>query len=192
MKNINWIECNLPWSNPKSAFADYFDSIEDSFPREEVDILTKKEFGVTLFELEQEAAKIPLAAIVRLHRLEEEYDMSKSLEELMKLTKDQEVIKYLKIRILSEKIEDWESNLDICKEYYDKLDSILDKKNEEPADPVSFSSIAKPGMLIELESGKQMLIGHINEVGGICEDCMGINKSDVIKRYAVILKFEES
>lgn len=63
--------------------------------------------------------------------------------------------------------------------------------NEKDAEPVSFSSIAKPGMLIELESGKQMLIGHINEEGGVCNDCMGINKSDVIKRYAVILKFED-
>jgi hypothetical protein len=44
----------------------------------------------------------------------------------------------------------------------------------------------KPGTLIELEDGRQFLIGHVNIYRGGCDHCPEFEQDAVVKRYAVI------
>ena len=39
-----------------------------------------------------------------------------------------------------------------------------------------------PGMLIETKHGK-LLIGHINSIRGICDDCVEFHESTIVIRY---------
>jgi hypothetical protein len=45
--------------------------------------------------------------------------------------------------------------------------------------------LAKAGTLVDVE-GKIYLIGDINEVGGVCDDCMDFEKSVTVSRYKKI------
>ena len=47
------------------------------------------------------------------------------------------------------------------------------------------------GTLIEIESGEQFLIGDINDVGGICNDCRAFPDRAVVKRYKIVWKRKE-
>lgn len=51
--------------------------------------------------------------------------------------------------------------------------------------------LAEPGVQIELEDGRRFLIGHINQLRGVCDDCTGFDSTDLVKRYRVILTAEE-
>lgn len=53
------------------------------------------------------------------------------------------------------------------------------------------ADLAKPGVVIELagsggEDTCQLLIGDINELGGICDCCRDVSRSEVVLRYAVV------
>ena len=48
------------------------------------------------------------------------------------------------------------------------------------------SGLNKPGTLIELDDGTQYLIGDINTVGGVCDDCIAVEPETIIKRYAIV------
>lgn len=50
------------------------------------------------------------------------------------------------------------------------------------------SEINRPGTLIQLESGKVMLIGDINTAGGVCNDCAGIDDDDKIIKYSILFE----
>lgn len=54
-----------------------------------------------------------------------------------------------------------------------------------------FQKLAKPGVLIEFENGETLLIGHINKLGGVCDCCVEFSDSAIIKRYKVLVEFEE-
>ena len=47
----------------------------------------------------------------------------------------------------------------------------------------------KPGTLIVVE-GKQYLIGHINELGGYCDDCVDVYGGDTVEKYKVVWEGE--
>jgi hypothetical protein len=72
-------------------------------------------------------------------------------------------------------------------DYDDKFDEI---------DSFSKRGLNKPGTLIEVRHHKgsdkappykrQYLIGHINTMRGICDDCTAFDKEDKVLRYKVI------
>lgn len=47
-----------------------------------------------------------------------------------------------------------------------------------------------PGVVVEVAS-ERFLIGHINELGGVCDDCMEFSREVVVTRYAVALRLED-
>lgn len=55
-------------------------------------------------------------------------------------------------------------------------------------DAFQSEGLARPGTLIETDDGTY-LIGHINEVAGICDDCteLGRYSKTIITRYAVVV-----
>jgi hypothetical protein len=44
----------------------------------------------------------------------------------------------------------------------------------------------KPGTLIYMEDGKTYLIGHINPLCGVCDDCVLFDRDSVVLGYKVI------
>lgn len=46
-------------------------------------------------------------------------------------------------------------------------------------------NLAKVGTLVEINN-KIYLIGDINELGGVCDDCMDFDKIDIVTRYKKI------
>jgi hypothetical protein len=45
------------------------------------------------------------------------------------------------------------------------------------------SGRAKPGVEVQLEDGRELLIGHVNELGGGCDDCPEITRRDVVVAF---------
>lgn len=45
----------------------------------------------------------------------------------------------------------------------------------------------RAGVQIELSSGERYLIGDINMLGGVCDDCREFNSSTVVARYRVVV-----
>ena len=57
----------------------------------------------------------------------------------------------------------------------------------EDRDSFTKRGLAKPGVQIELVSGKRHLIGDINTAGGVCDDCPAFEPEEIIARYRVLL-----
>ena len=56
---------------------------------------------------------------------------------------------------------------------------------------VSFcgQDLNQPGTIVELENGNRLLIGDINKLGGVCDDCQDeIRNETIIKRYVILSK----
>ena len=48
------------------------------------------------------------------------------------------------------------------------------------------AGLSNPGVLVYIKGGKEFLIGDINELGGCCDDCVSINKDDIVEKYKVV------
>lgn len=48
------------------------------------------------------------------------------------------------------------------------------------------ANLSVAGTLVERGSGEHVLIGHVNELGGYCDDCLMLHSGTQITRYAVI------
>lgn len=61
----------------------------------------------------------------------------------------------------------------------------------DEADSFEKRGLNKPGTLIEIASGEQFLIGHINTQRGTCDDCSEFPWPTVVARYKQIITFPE-
>ena len=43
--------------------------------------------------------------------------------------------------------------------------------------------LAQPGVRIECSNGSEILIGDINTLGGVCDDCLAFDGDNVITKY---------
>lgn len=77
----------------------------------------------------------------------------------------------------------WSQELPEVKEYQSKINKL---QKEEKQKSFCGKDLNKPGTLIELENGDIHLIGSINTVAGICNDCVEFGRDIIIKRYAII------
>jgi hypothetical protein len=186
MKDINWIECNLPWKNYDYIPKEVSDAIVQ-FPEEELNALAKEKFSTTVDEIEENDFMIRGDVRTKVSNLRSLYE-EKDDYELLELTKDEDIIQYLKLKILKAEIFAWEITTPQYKKYHHELMLAREKDKKERPKKSFYPNLAKSGVLIELESGKQLLIGDINESGGTCDDCLGIGDDEVIKRYAVIIE----
>jgi hypothetical protein len=66
--------------------------------------------------------------------------------------------------------------------YWDEHKEIQERRQQ---DSMYKRGLIKPGVLLDTEKGL-LLIGHINDSGGSCDDCRGIEKTDLVKRYRVV------
>ena len=51
--------------------------------------------------------------------------------------------------------------------------------------------LAQPGVQIEIANGQRFLIGHINQLRGVCDDCTEFESTTVVKRYRVVVSPED-
>jgi hypothetical protein len=61
-------------------------------------------------------------------------------------------------------------------------------KTLEPKDSFTERGLAKAGTIVLMEDGKTYLIGHINRLGGTCDDCMAFDKEEKVLGYMMIFK----
>lgn len=182
IKDINWIDCGLPFNCGAS------DELKNypEFPQEELDVLTKEKFGISATEIQEKISQYS-KILIKINELRAKFSYEKDHEELINFTDDKEIIDYIRLRRQLSEIREWENQSSIVDSYRQQIKEARSKFNRKSFYP----DLAKPGTLIELESGKQLLIGHINNLGGVCDACIGVNGSDIIKRYAVIINFDK-
>jgi hypothetical protein len=170
---INWIECGLPWN--VNNYSEIYNFAIVNCPKYNPPGLkkeTKSKFGKTEDEAYKEYLDAPYTG-----------------------SEDNKALK--KYRKFTDKFNKWEeeyNKLPNIKKYIEKYNKLyneyLEKKKifEEEINQNSFSGrgLNKAGTLIETEDGKQYLIGHINELSGICDDCREFENSTIIKRYAIV------
>lgn len=95
---------------------------------------------------------------------------------------------YLEMRFA---IEDWENKqpemIAYDKDFKEKLDAFQEEQKK-----ISFTGLGlnKPGTLIEVKIGdelKQYLIGDINPICGVCDDCTEFDsRQTIVVRYKVV------
>jgi len=56
----------------------------------------------------------------------------------------------------------------------------------EISDSFCDSGLNKPGTVIFMESGKIYLIGHINPLAGVCDDCVEFGRGSIVMGYKEI------
>lgn len=84
------------------------------------------------------------------------------------------------------KVEAWIKEQPESEAYNEKM-----KQLDEAEKQKSFCGreLNKPGTFIEISDNKivkQLLIGDINTLGGVCDDCMGFSKDTIVVRYKVL------
>lgn len=192
---INWIEFGLPWYVSDLAPDEELQSLLPTYPREQLAPIVREKFGTTYEEIDEKIESIPekkkSRLMLKFNELQKKFDYEKERKELIDLTDDKELKKYLNMIQLRADINAFEVETDIFKNYRKKDNQIRAEYFKSRPKKSFRPDLAKPGTLIELQSGKRMIIGHINALGGVCDDCSGINDEDIVVRYAVIYNGDE-
>jgi hypothetical protein len=158
-----WIKCGLPWT----FYGDYKDAPKSPDLKKE----TKKEFGKSIEQAYKE--------------LENTLGGAKySSPEYNEIVKSKEYkAAQRKYKKFADKVRDWMKDQPAWIAYLDAI-----KTYHYGEDQKSFCGrqLNKPGTIIEVLIGKelkQLLIGDINILGGVCDDCMGFGRDVVVVRY---------
>lgn len=161
-----WIKCGLPWT----FYGDYEDAPQPlSLKKEE-----KKEFGKSTEEVYKEFTKILGGA---------GYGTPK-YEEIIK-TKEYKAA-HRAYKKFCAKVQEWQKTHPLWLRYQEDMDAYY---KEIGLKSFCGRELNKPGTLIEVLIGKelkQLLIGDINILGGVCDDCMGFGKDAIVVRYKVL------
>ena len=186
-----WIEFNLPWNvitYPKNV------------PYPSLDKEVREKFGFTKDELIEKFFPVKTGyaydhpAFKEYNLISDEIEDTENKEEVLRALNNPNVNKVLDYRKLSREIDNF---------IYEHPDTItadednerINKEHKEKESKLSFvgAGLNKTGTVIEfMEKGKltQLLIGNINEVGGVCNDCSGISDETIILRYKKVWENE--
>lgn len=161
-----WIKCDLPWTH----YGDYKNSPEPPNLNKE----TKKEFGTTVGQAYKELEKM-LGGVVYATPEYNEIVKSKEYKAAQR--------KYKKF---SDKVREWAKTHPAWVTYQEVIKAY---SNDESQKSFCGRQLNEPGTMIEVLIGKelkQLLIGDINSLGGVCDDCMGFGKDTVVVRYKIV------
>jgi len=190
-----WIDCNLAWQ----VRLDY--PATEPFPN--MDDKVKAHFGATKAEWQERfypGLHADYSGYVSEHPLFREYSdirdelerdhSSEEVERKLQLHPSVAVQTVLACRGICQEIDAWVEEQPAWIAAVKAHDEAWKAHKEEEA-KYSFcgKNLNRAGTLIEFEEdGKlqQMMIGTINELGGSCDDCRGINDNTVILRYKVL------
>lgn len=92
-----------------------------------------------------------------------------------------------KYRAFAHKVQAWVKEQPESKAYNEAM-----KRIDEEDAKKSFCGrgLNKPGTMIEIsdeEDKRQLLIGDVNCLGGVCDDCMGFSKDVIVLRYSPVV-----
>lgn len=116
-------------------------------------------------------------------------DFEDEVERRLRKSKDKRVIKAMKLKDFQCATDEWWEKQPEAIAYKATCDR-LKLEVDERAAKKSFrgAGLCKAGVLMEVEEeGKtrHVLIGHINELGGLCDDCH-MNDDVLVKRYKIL------
>ena len=96
----------------------------------------------------------------------------------------------LRLRDRKQEIANWQDTLPEWIEWDTKSRTIHAAKEQE-AKQESFNGrgLCKPGVQIEVD-GKLYLIGDINQLRGVCDDCTAFEGDAIVTRYRVLIDME--
>jgi hypothetical protein len=197
-----WVEVNLPWrvplpSVPQLEAPDLEDEIRSIFGETENDLIEKLfpssgpyftehpswvSFRQVEDDLEREVAK-------QCSHMSGDERRQETLNRLAQST-DPGVMAVLEYRARRNAICSWydiQPSVVIWREELQARYDAAGRLHKTMCFSVMDEAVA--GTLMEVErEGKihQMLIGHINALGGVCDDCRGIEDDDLIKRYRIV------
>jgi len=199
-----WIEINLPF---------YVDSVslDTKLPKHpNLKRKAKKQLGMTLEENEKtlltgdedfwcngkiwkEFEEKDNKIKTKLHKKNLNYEIFKAerwkqLEDLAK--KDEVVNIVVKFLSFKKKYEEWLNEQPEIIKYDEEYERIIAEEKDRTS-KMSFVGMGlnKAGTLIEVESGdetSQYLIGDINKLQGVCDDCMAFDANAIVKRYKIV------
>jgi hypothetical protein len=177
----NWIECGLPWRNyefpnldapdlQEEMRADFGETFDEVVARIDFDLITgiKEDISADLVDAGWDPNSPEFEKEVQLQY---EKEMRRLGNDVM--FKDNE-----KRRTMLEWRRDHPKLL-VFNQECARLNEELNRRCFKGA------GLALPGTQIEIEGGKRLLIGDINPLGGICDDCAGIDDDTIIVRYRV-------
>ena len=161
-----WIKCGLPWN----YYGDWGKMPSPpNLSKEE-----KKEFGQTQAQAYKEFEKF--------------YKDCKKTGGLNKVVDSKEFkAAQRKYKKFCEKVREWLKNHPLWLEYQENI-----KRYDDEIGKKSFcgKGLNKPGTMIEIKVGndlRQLLIGDVNVLGGVCDDCMMFDNDVIILRYKVLV-----
>ena len=161
-----WIKCGLPWTNHGN-----WDKTPapPNLNKEE-----KKEFGKTTEQAYKELYALLGGATYG----------TPAYEKIVKSKEYKTAQK--KYKNFADKVRAWMQNQPAWIDYQEVLKAWSDCESQK-----SFcgKGLNKPGTLVEVLDNKELkqhLIGDINTLGGVCDDCMGFSKDAVVVRYKVL------
>ena len=179
--NINWTECNLKWSDSNDHYP------YKTFDHSTVADDALKDLGFTEQMLQDENETIRADLNTETSRA---MAAANNYWEFIDNNLDQFPAHEIK-RAIDDKSEVYYNWLEVHPTYLAWARE--EKTNKENYQYFTFCGLKlnKPGVLIQLESGKIELIGTINNEGGLCNCCAGISDNDVVVRYAQIANLDE-
>ena len=194
-----WIACNLPWHVRLEWPA--------SPPYPDMDAKIKEQFGATKAQWEEQffpGLHTDGIQFLSQHPIFQEYEEIKHIleeeqgdeyseeatKEKLQLDSSVAVQTVLAYRGIIKSINDWVESQPEVIAWMEESDKIW-KAHKEAENKLSFcgQKLNQAGTVIEFEDDGeliQMMIGTINELGGSCDDCRGINDDTVILRYKIL------
>lgn len=195
----NWIKINLPYS-----VHEYFGGVDLEYPN--LEKRAKKELGFGYKDVDKLQKQVFSDRIGHdtgstiMYKIDNELYQKYDADSVELQTA--RVAKFLKSKNKNVQLtgawlnkkyqyDQWMNNQPEVIGYHQEFKKKKDLFDKELAKK-SFSGLDldKPGTLIEVEfEGKinQYLIGHINPLAGVCDDCCGFDKTTtIVKRYKIV------
>lgn len=199
-QTTGWIEVHLPWKVHIDLDVPDFDHdlvdqkviAKFDYTKEELTASFKKEIGTTPYDLQEE---------VRSEIETNDFDNKLSYEDIERMlaeSKDPRMIAYWKIVAQKKEIDEFVETIPEVIAWNKACDKIREEEKELQAKACfMYSPLNKPGVLIKVQDNEvgedgqpippmQYVIGDINHLAGVCDDCTAFN-DDAIVLMAMML-----
>lgn len=187
---MEWIECKLKWSDSGYSFQEH-NALNEKFEAT-LDVVNK--------DIENIIGKAPEENFDEFNKYSklkyDHLDNDGTEENWLSFVNDRPDLKRIHDDIIAAKeyhlrYNELYSEYSDVKEYLRAQDELYANDKAMAAETFVGKGLARPGTVIELENGKIHVIGSINTVGGVCDDCVDIRDSDIIVRYAVVYDWKD-
>jgi len=180
----DWTDVNLPYSSHGER-----DNEVVYPPTPDLDAEMTAHFGVSFDEVEA-AAEGPLMEAYIAERealsLADDGESGEDPYEVLPArwiaSGDPEKVAYGKNALIRREMRTWEHNHPLM------VQNHKDRTGARLAGTFAGLGFARPGVQVEMADGKQYLIGDVNRLGGVCDDCSAFDSIDIVARYRVLVE----